>query len=225
MSRLKIVIGNKKYSSWSLRGWLAVRHTELPYEEIQLNLDTPDFYEKITRYSPARQVPTLIDDDTVVWDSAAIIDYCARLMPDKYWWPEDNKAYAMARSIFCEMHSGFAALRNHMPMNMQGRWTGLSLSEQVNKDVRRIEKIWTQCREQHGEGGDFLFGGFSAADMMFAPVVSRFITYDIPLNSVAGAYRDAVSAYSSFTEWHADASHETAIVAIDQLPNTITRLG
>jgi len=225
MSELKIIIANKRYSSWSLRGWLAVRHTDLPFEEIMLRLDTPAFYQEIVKYNPAKKVPTLLHANIAVWDSAAIIDYCSRIAPGKHWWPEENAAYAVARSICAEMHSGFTHLRTHMPMNMQGRWRGLSLSSDVENDVRRVEQIWTQCRETLGTNGDFLFGDFSAADMMYAPVVSRFETYDIQLNPVASAYRDAVLAHSDFVEWLSAAEKENEIVTADQIPASATHLG
>jgi len=225
MSQLKIVIGNKRYSSWSLRGWLAVNHTGLPFEEIKLRLDTPSFYTEIKKYSAARKVPTLVDGAITVWDSAAIIDYCARLAPNKYWWPEDTAAYALARSIFGEMHSGFSKIRTHMPMNLQGQWTGLEFSEALTKELARVEMLFTECRDKHGAAGAFLFGGFSAADMMYAPLVTRLDTYGIALNTTARAYVDAVLAHAPVAAWVAEAQLETDIVEVDQLPDDIRYLG
>ncbi|MBL4790159.1 MAG: glutathione S-transferase family protein [Kordiimonadaceae bacterium] len=225
MSDLKIIIANKTYSSWSLRGWLAVEHTGLPFEEIILELDTPSFYEEIVKYSPAKRVPTLLDGDAAVWDSAAIIDYCARISPEKFWWPTDRNAYAHARSIFNEMHAGFTDLRSHMPMNLAGKWSGLTTSEGVEKDIRRVEHIFKDCRARFGAGGDFLFGNFSATDMMYTPVASRLVTYGIALDPAAQAYVDAIHAYPAFKRWKAEATTENSVVAIDDLAADITHLG
>ncbi len=225
MSELKIIIGNKRYSSWSLRGWLAAEHTGLPYKEILLQLDTPRFYEEIVKYSPAKRVPTLLDGEIAVWDSAAIIDYCAKLAPEKFWWPEDKAAYAHARSIFNEMHSGFTEIRSHMPMNLQGQWQDLALSDALQKDISRVEALWTECRRNYGAGGDYLFGEFSAADMMFAPVTTRLATYGIKVNETAAQYIESVRNQPSVKAWFTDAQKETEIVDVDQLDINITRLG
>ncbi len=225
MTELKIIIGNKRYSSWSLRGWLAVEHTGLPYSEVLLQLDTPSFYEEIVKYSPAKRVPTLLDGNIAVWDSAAIIDYCARLAPEKYWWPEDKAAYAHAKSIFNEMHSGFTEIRSHMPMNLQDKWQGLSLSEALQKDIVRVETLWTECRARFGASGDYLFGDFSAVDMMFAPVTTRLATYGIEVNETATAYIAAVRNHPSVAAWYTDALKETEVVDIDQLEADITHIG
>jgi len=225
MSDLKIIIGTKNYSSWSLRGWLAVRHTGLPFDEIKLRLDTPEFYERIKEFSPTSCVPALCDGDVRVWDSLAIIDYCARIAPEQFWWPEDKAAYANARSIAAEMHSGFMGLRGNAPMNMRGRWTGLTLSDAVQKNVDRIDHIWSDARTRFGAGGDFLFGDFSAADMMYAPVVSRFETYGIKVSDTAQAYMDAVLAHPYIQEWKADAATESQVVHQDEIPADATSLG
>jgi len=225
MSDLKIIIANKRYSSWSLRGWLAIEHTGLPYKEILLPLDTPVFYEEIVKYNPAMKVPTLLDGSIAVWDSAAIIDYCTRLAPNKFWWPTDKEAYAYARSIFNEMHSGFNTIRSHMPMNLQGQWQNLSLNKTLETEVRRIETIWSECRKKYGSTGAFLFGDFSAVDMMFAPVTARFATYGIQVNETANAYIKSVRQHPSVAAWYAAAIQETEVVPADQLDLNITHLG
>jgi len=225
MSQLKIVIGNKTYSSWSLRGWLAVNHTGRAFEEVLLQLDTPSFYEEIERHSPACKVPTLLDGDAAIWDSAAIIDYCARLAPEKLWWPEDLAAYGHARSIFNEMHSGFAEVRTHMPMNLRDHWQGLGFSDALQKELNRLESLFTECRETYGQNGEFLFGGFSATDMMFAPVVTRLDTYGVPLGTVARTYVDAALNYAPFQAWKAAASLETEVIELDQVAASATHLG
>lgn len=225
MPALTIVIGNKNYSSWSLRGWLAVKHTGLPFDEIKIDLYTPGAKDEIRSHSPAGFVPILKDSGTLVWDSLAIIDYCARLAPEKYWWPEHMSAYATARSAAAEMHSGFAALRTHAPMNFRDSWSGLEVAPEVQADIDRIQEIWTECRTKHGNGGDFLFGGFSAADMMYAPVVSRFRTYSIAVNDTCRAYMEAVEAHPAYDEWRAAGIKEELIVPKGQLPLDATRLG
>lgn len=225
MSDLKIIIGEKNYSSWSLRGWLAIHHTGLQFEEVQLPLDTPEFYEKIKTLNPSGRVPALYDGDILVWDSAAIIDYCAALAPKKYWWPSDKSALAFARSIFAEMHSGFEQLRTHAPMNMRGRWSGLCVASGVQADIKRIDTLWTEARTRFGDTGPFLFGEFSAADMMYAPVASRFATYGVELSSVSAAYVEALFNYPAFKEWYDAALKEETIVRADELAPSATCLG
>ena len=225
MSNLKIIIGEKNYSSWSLRGWLAVAHTGLAFEEISLALDTPEFYAKIDEINPSRKVPALYHGDILIWDSLAIIDYCARIAPDRFWWPEGDAAYARAKSIVAEMHSGFPALRAHAPMNMRGRWSGLKVSEAVQTDIDRILTLWRDCRADFGSGGAFLFGEFSAADMMYAPVVSRLKTYSIPVDPVSAAYIETVHTHDIFKRWRDAALQEKSIVRADELAPDAARLG
>ena len=226
MSALKIVIGNKNYSTWSLRGWLAAMHTGSLVQEINIDLYTPGSKAELFKHSPSGLVPALVHGNIVVWDSLAIIDYCARLAPKEFWWPEGNAAYAFARSMAAEMHSGFSSLRNHAPMNIRGKWSGLALGEGVAADVTRIDALWAQAREKFGkENGDFLFGEFSAADMMFAPVVHRFETYSIPVSSIARAYMDAVLNYDLMQSWTHFALKETAIIGAGEIPKDATRLG
>ncbi len=225
MSELNIVIGTKTYSSWSLRGWLAVAHTGIDYSETMLPLDTPDFHEKIGELSPTRCVPVLHHDTQKIWDSLAIIDYCSRLAPHKNWWPENLKAFGMARSISAEMHSGFTALRSVAPMNFRDRWTDLTLSGAVQKDVTRIDQIWQECRRDFGQTGDFLFGDFGAADMMYAPVVSRFQTYGIKPSSISQTYMQNVLSHPLIKQWIAGSRLETQIVAVDQIASDATHLG
>jgi glutathione S-transferase len=222
---LKIIIGNKNYSTWSLRGWLAVKHTGLPFEEVKIDLYTPHSKAELLKHSPTGMVPALIDGDITVWDSLAIIDYCATTTPEKFWWPKDRAAYAFARSISAEMHSGFMGLRTHASMNLKARWTGLTLGESVAKDVARIDALWSEAREKFGAGGDFLFGEFSAADMMFAPVVTRFETYGFEISPTARTYMDAVLAHPLMVEWTKEGVTETAIIEASEIPADTTRLG
>lgn len=225
MSELTIVIGNKNYSSWSLRGWLAAKHTGLPLSEVKIDLYTPSSKAALLKHSPTGLVPLLKDGKTRVWDSLAIIDYCARLAPSKVWWPEDNGAYAFARSISAEMHSGFFALRNHAPMNLRARHKGLTLAPSVADDVTRIEALWLEARQLFGGEGDFLFGDFSAADMMYAPVVIRFDSYGMEVSDTARAYMNAVMDHPLMVKWREAAARETAVIDAGELPEGATQLG
>lgn len=225
MSKFTLVIGNKNYSSWSLRGWLAVKHAGFTFEEIKIDLYTRDSKSELLKHSPTGMVPLLKHGDVRVWDSLAIIDYCARLAPEKFWWPESDAAYPYARSIASEMHSGFFALRNHAPMNLRAHFTGLDLSEDVEADVRRIETLWTEACVTFGAKGDFLFGEFSAADMLYAPVVHRFNSYGIDVNETCRAYMEAVLQYHHMQEWGAAAADETAIIVAGEIPKDAKSLG
>ncbi len=221
----RIIIGTKTYSSWSLRGWLAVAHTGLDFDEYKLPLDTSEFYAEIQDLSPTRCVPVLHHGGQKIWDSLAIIDYCSRLNPEKYWWPDDLKVYGHARSITAEMHSGFMALRQHAPMNFRGQWTNLSLSDEVAANINRIDNIWQECRTKYGDNGPFLFGDFGAADMMYAPVVSRFKTYDIKVSDVSAVYMEAILNHPLIQRWIKEAKLEEETVFQDELPKDIKKLG
>lgn len=225
MSDFTLVIGNKNYSSWSLRGWLAVRHAGIDFEEIKIDLYTPESKAALLVHSPTGMVPLLKHGEIRVWDSLAILEYCARLSSEKFWWPADDAAYAYARSIASEMHSGFFALRNHAPMNLRAQFRGLDLSADVEADVRRIEALWTEAREKFGTDGDFLFGSFSAADMLYAPVVHRFNSYGVAVNEVCHAYMQAVLKHPFMQEWAAAAAQETAIIVAGEIPKDATKLG
>ncbi|UTW55143.1 glutathione S-transferase family protein [Kordiimonas sp. SCSIO 12610] len=224
-SPLHIVIGTKNYSSWSLRGWLAVAHTGLAFSEQKLPLDTSEFHDQIGDLSPTRCVPVLHHEGQKVWDSLAVIDYCARLVPEKNWWPEQLSAYGHARSVAAEMHSGFTALRNHAPMNIRGRWTGLSLSHSVAADINRIEEVWNECRNKYSENGAYLFGDFGAVDMMYAPVVSRLVTYDISVSNTSREYMNNILNHPLIQRWCEEAKREEDTVFQDELPQDITMLG
>ena len=192
MAQLKIVIGNKKYSSWSLRGWLVLKQIGVPFEEILIPLDQPNTQEQIARYSPSGRVPTLIDGEVVVWDSLAICEHLNERFPDRHLWPADRKARAVARSISAEMHSGFQNLRNDLSMKIVESIPTSTLRPEVKEEIRRIIAIWTDCRQRFAGDKPFLFGDFSIADVMFAPVVSRFRTYGVPLEGTAAAYAETI---------------------------------
>jgi glutathione S-transferase len=216
MTQLTLVIGNKNYSSWSLRPWLAMKQAGLDFAEVRIPLDTPTTHQEILRYSPSGRVPVLLDGNLTVWESLAICEYIAeRFAPNL--WPEDTAARAVARSVSAQMHAGFANLRQNMPMDCRSRLCILGINPGVQADIDRITAIWRKCRENFGTGGDLLFGHFTIADAMFAPVVSRFITYDVPLHSIAKAYSDAIWALPAMQEWVAAASSETESISNYQL--------
>jgi glutathione S-transferase len=198
---MKLVIGNRTYSSWSLRGWLAVKASGTPFEEIFLPLRTDEFRARIRDYSPTGLVPCLIDGESVVPDSLAIIDYLDRAVPGATFWPDDLAAYGEARAIVAEMHSGFRPLRMNCPMTLRASIHDFEPDEDTRVDIDTIVARWTHARANHGQGGPFLFGTWSAADIMYAPVVTRFDTYGLSDDPVALAYIEAVLAHPHMVEW------------------------
>lgn len=211
MAGLKLVIGNKNYSSWSMRPWLALRANDIPFEEtlIPLYRGTAD-KQRILDVSPAGKVPILVDGDVTVWDSLAIIEYLAEKFPEKKLWPADRAARARARAISAEMHSGFAALRNECGMNLHRPVGAVALSEEARDNVARVQEIWSDCLARHG--GPFLFGAFGGADAMYAPVVHRFRTYAIDATPAARRYMDTMQALPAFQEWTRDGLAETIVI-------------
>jgi glutathione S-transferase len=209
MSKPKLVIGSKNSSSWSLRPWLLLKQSGVPFEEVVVPLRRPDTPERIRRHSPSGKVPVLIVGDVRIWDSLAIAEFLAE--HDTRLWPADSRARAFARSISAEMHSGFQALRTFLPMDFTARFhpPGRLLSG-VEADIRRILEIWAECRQRHGQSGPFLFGAFSIADAMFAPVCSRFTTYAVPLDPVPQAYVAHMMGLPAMLEWGRDAAAELA---------------
>ena len=205
---LTLVIANKNYSSWSLRPWLALTHNKIPFDEIMIPIDTPETSARIAKYSPAGKVPVLIDGDTTIWESIAILEHLAERFPEAGLWPKDPAARGHARAIATEMHGGFAALRKHCPMNLRRR-KKRALTPEVEQDVKRITELWRHARERFGGSGDFLFGSFSAADCMYAPVATRFVSYEIDRDPVSSAYIDAVYALPAFCEWQKAGLAET----------------
>ena len=212
MADIKIYLGNKNYSSWSLRPWLALKQTGVEFDEELIPLSEANTRSTILRYSPSGRVPALIHNGLTVWDSLAICEYLAESFPAAQLWPADAAARAVARALSAEMHSGFAALRNHLPMNMRSSFPNRGVTPEVQADINRIPAIWRDCRKRFGEGGPFLFGGFTNADAMYAPVVSRFRTYRIELEDEAQAYADAVWALPALQEWLTAAKNEPMII-------------
>jgi glutathione S-transferase len=216
---LTLVIANKAYSSWSLRPWLLMSVLDIPFEERLVLLDTPEFRKDVAAYKAGSTVPILVDGDMTVWESLAIMDHLADRFPDRTVWPSELAARSFARSISAEMHAGFRALRAACPMNLRHRYAKAERGELVNKDVARITHLWKQARARFGEaaGGPFLFGPFTAADAMFAPVVTRLQTYSFPVDAPTRAYMDAVLDLPAFVAWQQAGEAEPWIVAHDEV--------
>jgi glutathione S-transferase len=214
--KLELVIGNKNYSSWSMRPWVLLRQAQIPFQEVQLKFDQDTKVVGIEKYSAARKVPVLLVDGEPVWDTLAICETVAELFPQKHLWPEDERARRVARSACAEMHSGFQALRGKMPMNIRGRHPGKGMTPESRKDIDRVIALWTECRNRFGGAGNFLFGRFSIPDAFYAPVVMRFRTYDVELPPLAQAYCEAVRSLAAVREWVEAALRETEFVAADE---------
>lgn len=213
MSKPTLVIGNKAYSSWSLRPWVFMRHHGIEFDEVRVPLYVDGAKEKILARSPSGKVPALIDGDTTVWDSLAILEYLAERHPHAQGWPADVAARALARSVCAEMHSGFPAMRQSLSMNCRKVYAWRDWPDDVLRDVERVQAIWAACRMQHGQGGPFLFGRFSIADAMYAPVVWRFTGYSVPLSDTAREYCDAMLALPAMRAWRDEARTETEVLA------------
>jgi glutathione S-transferase len=214
---LQLIIGNKNYSSWSFRPWIAMKVAGIPFDEEVVSLDAADFKARVTRISGTGKVPALAEGQVQVWESLAILEYLAEKFPNARLWPADPTARAHARAIAAEMHAGFVPLRRLLPMNMWRPVQKRDLTPEVQSNVRRIETMWTDCRTRYGANGPFLFGAFGAADAMYAPVVSRFHTYAVEVNAVARAYMDAVMALPAWAEWRAAALKEPWVLAEDEV--------
>jgi glutathione S-transferase len=213
---LTLVIGNKNYSSWSLRPWLAMKVAGIAFDEVVISLDAPDFKQRLAKVSGTGKVPALVDGEVHVWESLAILEYLAEKFPPAGLWPGDPAARAYARAISAEMHAGFVPLRRHCPMNIWRPVKKRELTPDVLANVQRIDAMWTDCRTRFGEGGPFLFGPFSAADAMYAPVVSRFHTYAIEVGAASRAYMDAVMALPAWAAWTAAAVQEPWVLPEDE---------
>jgi glutathione S-transferase len=212
---LKLIIGNRAYSSWSMRGWLAVKQSNEPFEEIVVPL-FDDKWEKQREgdeFAPGGgKVPILWDGDCVVWDSLAIVEFLADRVGPMLYWPEEDAARGMARSMAAEMHSSFASLRRELPMNVRKSYPPKKLDAAVVEDIDRILQLWAQARARFGGTGEFLFGDWCAADMMYAPVVTRFITYGVPVPPFAALYMKAVLSHPHVAEWIDKAQDEPWVI-------------
>jgi glutathione S-transferase len=215
VSDLTLAIGNRNYSSWSLRAWVMLRHLGLKFSERQFLLDTPTFHSEVAAFSPTRRVPVLRDGDVVVWDSLAICEYACELAGRG--WPRESAARAVARSVAAEMHSGFAALRAQWPMNVRARGRKVSMTVALRADLERIDAIWSDCRARFGGGGNWLFGAqYTAADAMFSAVVMRLRTYGAPLGATSLRYMEAALDDPILTEWIRAAQAEPWIIEADE---------
>lgn len=214
---LTLIIGSKNYSSWSMRPWLAMKAADLDFEEQLLPLDSDLFRETVPGLGAAGRVPVLIDGEDKIWESLAIIEHVAERYRDRAFWPTDRSARAMARSIGAEMHAGFQHLRRHLPMNLWRPPEPRALNEGVEADLARITAIWTTARARFGQDGPFLFGRFSAADAMFAPLATRLRTYDVPMAPEVADYVAAIHAYPHFVAWRDAALTETWSVPADEV--------
>ena len=210
---LTLVIGNKNYSSWSMRPWIALKGCGIAFDEVMIPLYTgAEDKARILGFTPSGKVPVLVDGDVTVWDSLAIIEYAAERFPEARLWPEDMARRAHARSISAEMHSGFMALRNECGMNLHRRVEAKALSDDARANIARIQEIWTECHTRYGKIGPYLFGEFSGADAMYAPVVHRFLTYAIELSPPARAYVEAMQALPAFRQWTQEGLAETLLI-------------
>lgn len=210
---LTLYIGNKNYSSWSFRPWLAMKAANIAFEEVLIPIYTGAAdKQRILDVSPAGKVPVLTDGGVTVWDSSAIIEYVAEKFPQAQLWPRDPAARAHARAISAEMHGGFGALRRECGMNIHRPVRAKALSDEAQENIARVQAIWTDCRKRYGQAGPFLFGSFSAADAMYAPVVHRFRTYAIAVSLPVKQYMESMLAYPAFAEWTAQALAETLVI-------------
>jgi glutathione S-transferase len=214
---LHLTIGNKNYSSWSFRPWIALKVAGIPFEETVIPIYYPGSKEKFLARSPAGKVPILRDDDVTVWESLAILEYLAEKLPDAALWPRNAAARAHARAIASEMHAGFVPLRRQCPMNMWRPVKTLALSAETAANVARIDAMWSDCRARFGHDGPFLLGRFGAVDAMYAPVVSRFHTYGIEVGPVSTAYMQAMMALPAWQEWYAAALKEDWVIEEDEV--------
>lgn len=212
MTRPLLVLGNRNYSSWSLRPWLLMRHAGIAFDELCIPLYLPDSKARILRHSPSGKVPALRDGAVTVWDSLAICEYVAEKHPERQLWPADPAARAAARSVSAEMHSGFAALRSALPMNLRRAPAPVEPPPEAAADIGRILELWDDCRRRFGARGPFLFGAFSIADAMYAPVACRFHAYCVPLPPSAQAYAETLLGLPAMQEWTAAARAEAEVI-------------
>ena len=212
---MKLLIGNRNYSTWSLRPWLVLRHFDIPFEDEVLQLSGPNWREMLAARSPTGKVPVLIDDELVVPETIAIIEYLAERFPQKAIWPAERSARARARAAAAEMHAGFSALRTHAPMNLRASHPGKVDLDAVRKDLHRVEALWGEHLAR--SGGPYLFGQFSAADAMFAPLATRLRTYELPVSDVAGRYVEAIYSLPAFQDWLTQALAEPWVVDDDEI--------
>ena len=211
---MQLIIGNKRYSSWSFRAWLLLKIARIPFKETLIYIRKADTAEKIRQYSPGGRVPVLIDGKVRVWESLAICEYIAEKFSAKGLWPRDKTAKAIARSVSHEMHAGFQNLRQNLPCHFLNRYKKFQIPDEVQDDIARILEIWTMARNKWGKGGPFLFGKFSVADAMYAPVVFRFLAYGVPVDPISRQYMKTIESLSQTQAWVKAAGKETERIAV-----------
>jgi glutathione S-transferase len=217
---LELIIGNRNYSSWSLRAWLHLRASNIPFTVTRIPLDTDEWRASIGRYSPARLVPVLIDGELAIWDTMAIFEYVLEIHPEAIGWPVGREARARARSICAEMHSGFKAIRDELPQNIRQRkpLRRDQITDTCRVQLQRVEQIWSTCRDDYADEGPWLFGSLSLADIVFAPVALRLVTYEIPVAGSAASFVSAVQSFEPVIEWSEAAAAEPEVLSfIDDL--------
>jgi glutathione S-transferase len=214
---LTLVIGNKNYSSWSFRPWIAMKVAGIAFDDVVISLNADDFKSRMAKISGSGKVPTLVHGDVHLWESLAILEYLAETFPAAKLWPDDAAARAHARTISSEMHAGFTALRRACPMNMARPVKRRELNDEAKANVRRVEALWADSRMRFGKGGPFLFGAFGAADAMYAPIVARFHTYDVEVGAAGRAYMEAIMALPAWADWRAAALLEPWVLPEDEV--------
>lgn len=216
MTELTLVIGNQNYSSWSLRPWLFLVHHAIPFKIKKVSLFTDSMERDLAVHFSDNKVPILIDDDLEVWDSLAILEYLVERFPETRGWPEERSARAVARSVCAEMHSGFFGMRGELPMNCRRRFPGFEPGPEAQRDIDRVLGLWRFCRERYGASGPWLFGEFSAADCMYAPVVMRLLSYEIPLDAVSSVYARTLFESPAMQQWVKAGAGEAEVIDEDE---------
>ena len=217
MANLTLIIGNKNYSSWSLRPWVFLKHHNIPFTEKRVALFTDTTNQELSQYNSDLKVPVIKDNNILVWDSLSILEYVSETCLDNRGWPTDSHARAMARSISCEMHSSFSNVRNELPMNCRKKFQGIKLSSAALREIDRIKDLWRQCRTQFGSNGEWLFGDYSIADAMYAPIALRFHGYSIPIANHEEAYVQSVLNQPCINEWIEAGKTETEVIEEDEI--------
>ena len=217
MSNLTLIIGNKNYSSWSLRPWVFMKQNQIEFDEKRVPLFTETTDEELSQYNSDFKVPVLKDGDLIVWDSLAILEYISENYLESDGWPREVSARAMARSMSCEMHSSFFNVRNELPMNCRKKFQNIKLSSEAKSEIERIKALWQQCRTRFGTAGEWLFGEYSIADAMFAPIALRLSGYNIPLDGVEQAYVQSVLRQPCIVEWVAAGKIEKEVIGEDEI--------
>jgi len=217
MSRLTLVIGNKNYSSWSLRPWIFLRHHKVEFEEQRVPLFAAATAGELAGYDSDFKVPVLLDGDLVVWDSLSILEYVSEAYLANRGWPDGRRARSVARSVSSEMHSSFFNIRNELPMNCRKQLENIKLSGEAEREIARVMWLWRKCRSEYGSGGQWLFGDYSIADAMFAPVALRFSEYGIRLSGVEADYLDSVLQHPGIIEWVEAGRLETEVIEANEI--------